>query len=324
MLRSTFIKTKYNHSQVNLENSDIKITIIPEFGGKIFELIRKDGDIHYLYRPDKDLNLIKKPQYGIEFVPPYDFGFDECFPTVSPSSYKMKGKCISIPDHGELWNRAWEYEIHNDSIHLQITGERLKYLFKKKIILDKHWLSIHYSLTNLESVPFQYIWSSHPLLVIDPDDEFIISDEIDEVLINWSSNANYGKYGDKVSWPRLGGKRKDIDFSRVQSKILGLAIKVFSDKLEKGLVGLYRHKSNTSVVFHFDEKIIPYLGMWLCYGGWPQNSYKQAYTVALEPTSGRPDCLSDGIKRNEVSLINPAEEKTWTLSISITNGKYEL
>ncbi len=315
---------KKEYTRLILDNGIIKTTIIPELGGNIFELIQKATGSNYIHQPEIDLCEIKRPKYGDKFLPPYDFGFDDCFPTISPSQYRLNGKNIYFPDHGELWTRAWEYNVQDDGINLQIYGINLNYRFKKKIMLDKNILNIHYSLLNLESLPFQYIWSSHPLLIIDPDDEILVEDEIEHLFVNWASDDRYGKYGDIVRWPCKVLSGNNIDLSKVQSKDLTMAIKFFSDKLKKGCAGLYRRKLDTSIIFNFDERIIPYLGIWLCYGGWPKNNDNPAYTIALEPTSGRPDSLSDGIKRNEASSIMPEEEKTWSLSVSIIDGKHSV
>ncbi len=313
---------KNQYTRLILDNDIIEIEIIPELGGKIFQLTQKTTGVKYIHEPEIGLCNIPRPKYGDAFLPPYDFGFDDCFPTVSPSKYRLQEQDIFFPDHGELWSRPWEYDIQDDGIDFKIYGIHLRYRFKKKIILDKNKLTMHYSLRSLETLPFHYIWSSHPLLVIEPDDEILVEDRIDDVFVNWASDDRYGRYGDMVPWPRQVVSGNNIDLSKVQTKDLSVAMKLFSGKLRKGCTGLYRRRVDNSIVFHFDERIIPYIGIWLCYGGWPENYTDPAYTIALEPASGRPDSLSEGIKRNEVSSIMPGEEKTWSLSVSIIDGKH--
>lgn len=92
------------------------------------------------------------------------------------------------------------------------------------------------------------------------------------------------------------------------------------DRLKIGRAGIYRSSADVSLIYEFDTLQIPYLGIWLCYGGWPEGTEEQQYTIAIESVSGRPDALDEAIKRKEASTIRPGEIKEWTLEIDCVEG----
>ncbi|MDZ7680505.1 MAG: DUF5107 domain-containing protein [Fodinibius sp.] len=260
---------EHSSSVVVLENKELKLLLLPEMGGKILSLIRKESGTEFLQQSDIHLTTLRLPEQGEAFLPPYAAGFDECFPNVAPSSYHFNGDDIELPDHGELWTQSWDYEHKSDEILLWTRGNKLSYRFAKHIKLSKSSIEITYELENLEKVPFDYIWSAHPLLDIVPGDELLLPDELSELLLNWSTREELGTLGDFVSWPKILGNNSNIDFNYVQDKSLGLAVKLFSNRLTNGRTGIYKKDTDESLIFSFDVNQVPYLGIWLCYGGWP-------------------------------------------------------
>ncbi len=315
---------KHSSSVVELENDELKLSLIPEMGGKILTLERKDTGTQFLHQGDIDLTNYRRPEKGEAFLPPFAAGFDECFPNVSPSDYRFKGENRKLPDHGELWTQAWNYDHKKDEILLWTRGQKLNYRFAKHIQLSGSSVEITYELECLEEVPFDYIWSAHPLLDVTEGDELLLPNEITDLLINWSSDPAAGSFGEKVEWPNILGNDSNIDFNYVQKKSAGMAIKLFSDRLSQGKAGLYKKETDESLLFSFDVDQVPFLGIWLCYGGWPENSSSKEYTVALEPCSGRPDSLEEACHWGDQRQISPSAIKCWQLQIDIADGKINL
>ncbi len=309
---------------VEVENEELRISIIPDMGGKVIELTRKQTGTQFLQEPPINYSLINKPKYGEEFQPPHAAGFDECFPNVSPSKYIFNGEEIILPDHGELWTKPWEYEINPKGISLWTHGKQIKYRFTKHIELSGSTVTISYKLENLEEYSFDYIWSAHPLLKIKEGDELLLPSEVDEVILNWASNTNVGHFGDKLEWPKILGNHSNIDFNYVQNKSMSLAAKLFTNRLEEGKAGIYKEETNESLVFSFQTNQIPFLGIWLCYGGWPIGSNKKDYTLALEPCNARPDSLEEACKWKDQQKISPHSIECWEVDITIVEGKKNL
>jgi hypothetical protein len=314
---------KHDLVHIRLENEHIRAVFLPEIGGKMIELTNKNTGRQFLLEPQQNGHLYKRPNYGDSFENYDTSGFDECFPTVEASELPEMENCcpdpLIIPDHGELWSIPWEYEIDNPRLRLSATGKVIKYRFDKSIHLLKNRIHFKYQVENQGDFPFHYLWSAHPLLKVVPGAQLILPKEIENVFLNWASHDAIGKFGDCLTWPHLN-REKENDYSLVPHRKHGEALKCFTDKLENGYAGIHFPETRDSLLFEFDVNMNPYLGIWLCYGGWPEDQENKHLTVALEPSSGRPDSLAKAIEMNESSVLKIKETKTWDMSISLWEG----
>jgi hypothetical protein len=114
---------------------------------------------------------------------------------------------------------------------------------------------------------------------------------------------------------------EETDYSIVQAQTSNLAMKLFAENVETGKAGFYRKQSDETILFTFDAKKTSQLGIWLCYGGWPEDAKTGSYTVALEPATASFDKLSDAIVNGENKVLEPGEVHNWTMSIKILSGK---
>jgi hypothetical protein len=321
------IHQKNGLTHLVVENESIKAAFLPRLGSKMISLINKKTGTEFLLE-NQDEDKIYKPAYhGADYSKFDASGFDECFPTIEASELivennKGSTKKISFPDHGELWSKEWEYEIHANSILFYTEGVNARYSIKKLIMLKENNIIIDYTLVNESDFSFNYIWSGHPLLAVEEGDRIIMPKGADRLFLNWASEIKIGTFGQYLQLSELNGIYED--FLKIKSSDHGIAIKGFTDSLTSGVTGLFRSMKNESILISFDIKKLPYLGVWLCYGGWPAGAKKKHFTIALEPTTGRPDSLSESIKRNECSIIEAGEEKKWQIELSLWEGMPEI
>lgn len=308
-----------------MENDYLRVEFLPEIGAKMIRLLHKKTGRQFLLEPQNQDNNYHHAYYGANFESYDTSGFDECFPTISASTYPFstKNREIYFPDHGELWSIPWDYKLMNNELLLVCNGNRFPYYFAKHISLKDNEVIIHYHLENLSDQKFFYLWSAHPLLQVKPGDRLYFRDNIEKVFLNWASDAKIGKYGDMIDWPCISINGSQFDYSIVKDQNHGKAIKCFTETVKSGEAAVYFTASDESLIYHFDPKENPYLGIWLCYGGWPTNQENKHLTIALEPASGRPDSLSEAIKRNEYSSIGARSKKEWYLRIQLKSGRPE-
>jgi len=315
LIQKTSIR-KYIHKNfecITSENDIIKIGVLPQIGGKMIELWDKRTQQQFLLEPQNDSGMYEASTFAKDFSLFDISGFDECFPTVEASD--------PFPDHGEVWSRPWNYVIHDQSIEMSIQGVNAHYEFKKLMWLENNSVHIQYHVVNNMDVPFQFLWSAHPLLHVKSGARIMLPKSVRRVFLNWTSNSNIGSYGDFLQWPlKFKGDGETLDFSVVPNVTANVAVKCFTDALEEGFAGLYYPETNRTLLFKFDPADIPYVGLWLCYGGWPVDSPKKQFTIAIEPCNGRPDKLQNAIQRRECQVLAPHESKTWHLSISVHEG----
>jgi galactose mutarotase-like enzyme len=314
-LRKTLIK-KYIHKNfegISFENDLIKIGILPQIGGKMFELKDKRAQQQFLLEPQNESRMYESPTFAKDFSLFDISGFDECFPTIESSD--------PFPDHGEVWSRPWNFVIHEHSIEMTIRGVNAEYEFGKEIWLDNNSIHIQYSVLNNMDVPFHYLWSAHPLLNIKSGVRLLLPKSVTRVFLNWASNPNMGAYGDFLQWPiTITHHNELVDLSVAAEQNKNVAVKCFTDVLEEGFAGLYYPETDRTLFFEFDPADVPYVGLWLCYGGWPVASSKKQFTLAIEPCNGRPDKLQNAIQRNECQVLAPHTTKAWNLTISVYEG----
>jgi galactose mutarotase-like enzyme len=310
---------------VAVENADLRAVFIPELGCKMTELRNLRTGSQFLLAPQSVGGRYRRASYGADFADFDTSGFDECFPAVAAGPYRSlsapdRETNVKLPDHGELWSRPWTYRAEGEEAVFSIDGVVAPYRFEKRVRLAGNVLVSSYTVRNGSPEPFTFLWSAHPLLHVRPGSRLLLPEEIDTVFLNWSSDDLVGKFGDRVPWPCLNPSDRARNFGIVQERSLGVAVKAFTDVLHEGFAGIYDSAANESLMLEFDPQRVPYLGLWLCYGGWPVGVNHRHLTVALEPCTGRPDALDQAVQRGECVELAPEEEYRWTLSLSVWKG----
>lgn len=300
------------------ENEWLRLKVVPTLGGKITELLNKQTGTQFLRPGSQPLHTLERPEYGEVFLPPYAFGFDECFPSVAPDRNQKNGAVPEIPDHGELWTRPWKLERQFDKLVLTIGGERLDYSFRKEITLYKNRVEFGYRLENTGDETFDYMWSAHPLLNVEAGDEILLPAGTQNVRVHSATDVQLGDVA-TAPWPALMEGYGGAD--KVKEKSAGFAAKLFVEHPEKGKAALYRRHKDESLVVEFDTESIPYLGLWLCYGGWPEDKKPADYSIAFEPTTAATDVLSEARQKNQSVYLKPGDVKTWKIAFTVIKGK---
>jgi hypothetical protein len=314
----TTTQTPSGLNQIILENGLVRATVLPELGGKMSSLIRLPSRREFLRQP---VSFPLRPAvYGAAFADYDASGFDECFPTVAVCEYAGEYfDGVVLPHHGELWPSRWQFEIHGDELRLAVAGRRLPYIFRKRIRLEDDAVILQYELESVTDAPFHYLWSAHPLLKIDPGCRIVLPADVSEVLVESSTNQRLGEPGDSCRWPRPGLNASETDLSILGDSSRQTADKLFTPQLSEGSCALYYPDSNESMSFHFNSAIVPYLGIWICEGGWPTPQHGH-YTVALEPCTSRADSLAEAVGRYDCAKLQPRARKRWELRIQLQTG----
>jgi hypothetical protein len=303
--------------RVVMQNGDIRAVILPELGGKIGSLVsRKTGREFFLQHPDRPY---RRARYAGS-MGDYDIsGFDECLPTVSECPYPDPPFAAAMmPDHGEVWSRPWKLEIRGEELILEMEGVRLPYLLRRKTRLAGPVMELDYEITNTGNHPFKYLWSAHPLLTVQAGAQIVLPPEVSEVLVDYSAGNRFG-IGKSIPWPHAllaGGSSAELNTIRgPQQKT---ADKLFTPRLSQGYCGVRFPGTGEAIFFRFDPQLVPYVGLWICQGGFPADGPPE-FTLALEPCNGRPDSLARAIARGECPELPPHATDHWTLQVEIQN-----
>ena len=305
-----------------LENGSLTLTVVPELGGKLVSLIRNESAHEYLLQP-VDLDQAYRPRvFGDKFEDYGPCGFDDCLPTVAACSYPEAPFAASkLPDHGDVWCLPSGIEAVREKVRLTTSLRRLPLRFTKEIHLRGNTIRLDYEVTNLSRSTVKFLWSAHPLLTVEPAAEIILPPEVKEVEVEWSRDERLGKAGDRCNWPSAtDSSGRMVELNRVGPPSSGTADKLFAGPLSDGSCGMFLPSKNESIVFRFDPRTVPYLGLWICQGGWPENRADTQLTVALEPCNGRPDSLAKAVKRNECVTLGKGDTARWWMEIEVSSG----
>ncbi|PYT77521.1 MAG: hypothetical protein DMG40_23270 [Acidobacteria bacterium] len=297
--------------RVTLDNGMVRARFLPEIGGKMTSLVRISSGHEFLLQPQRPL---RRPTYGDPFEAFDTSGFDECLPTVSACRDPTSGQLL--PDHGELWSVYWQVRISSEQLCLSASGRVLPYRLTKTVRLESQDVVIDYELVNESDSEIKFLWSAHPLLAVEPGSKIVLPAEVKEVLVNYSLNDRLGKFGDRCYWPVAEARGVSRRLDILAPPTAGFADKVFTGGLTEGNCSFLKPASSESISFLFDSMTVPYIGLWICQGGWPDPSHGH-YTAALEPCSGRPDSLCEAIARGENDLLRPGSTKNWSLRLRV-------
>ncbi len=307
---------------------ECSLTLLPNLGGKIASL--RIGDLELLQSP---LLPYAPRNPTMPFSESDASGWDECLPSVAECEIETEAGPAHIPahipDHGDLWRLPWQVlDVHPDSTTMRAVCDSLPLQLTRSMILTEApsgWrLHLLYSLTNLGAYRVPWSWAAHPLFAADPGDRILLPDSIRELRLEGSRNQRLGVSGSQVSWPIAQlPKGGSTDLSMAHPANSGYGDKLFTGPLESGLASspdsgwcsLARPSVGLQLTLRFDPVATPYLGLWLCYGGWPETPGPKQVCVALEPCTAPVDSLAEPGSWSR--LLDPGETTNWPIELQI-------
>ncbi len=290
------------------------VTILPHLGGKISSLRVNDHEL--LQQP---LAPLAPRSQTMAFAESDASGWDECLPSVASCTVQTGAGSVQIPDHGDLWRVAWQ---PISSSTLRGSCFSLPLALERAIILDETengWqLRLSYKLSNSGSHPVPWSWAAHPLFAVDPGDAIVLPHSVSTLRVEGSAGDRLGKMNDSVSWPHTtlaNGVRADL--SVVHPPSSGIGDQLFTGALTRddNWCELHRHRAGMRLRTTFNTTITPYLGLWLCYGGWPDRPGPKQNCVALEPATAPVDSLAQSGPWSR--SLEPGQTASWSMSVEI-------
>jgi galactose mutarotase-like enzyme len=300
-----------------LENNFLRIVTMPSLGGKIASIqLVPDGE-----------ELLQQPLMPYAPRIPYmrfddgdASGWDECLPSVAACEVQTPSGTAAIPDHGDFWQVAWQVGAQNDKgLTLSAEGFSLPLLFSKTLNLENNSLHVIYSIKNISADEVAFVWSAHPLFVAEAGDRIVLPPSVKEVVVEGSGGGRLGAHGAKHPGPLtqlVNGQSCDLSLAGAVSE--GIGDKLFTVAPQEGWCALERTRLKQRIEMHFDVQESPYLGLWLCYGGWPENRAKRQQCVALEPCSAEGDSLEIAAKEGRARKLAAGGEYHWTVELRVT------
>ncbi|KAA6463047.1 hypothetical protein DYQ86_06855 [Acidobacteria bacterium AB60] len=292
---ASFISTA--EENVVIQAGACAVTMLPQYGGKIASL-----QLHGKELLQAPLAPVTARTRSMPFDAADASGWDECLPSVAACSVPTPGGTAQIPDHGDLWRVAWQ-ESNGDgntaSATLRAHCFSLPLQLERTLTLTaarkSYQLRAAYKLTNIGKHPAPWAWAAHPLFTVAPGDRILLPPTVRSLSVEGSANERLGRRETAVSWPIAttpAGEKTDL--SLVPALDSGIGDKLFAGPLsaQENWCALERPSAGVRIRISFDTRENPYLGLWICYGGWPEGSGPKQTCVALEPATAPVDSLA--------------------------------
>ena len=301
---------------VVIQAGNCRLTLLPQLGGKIASLLVAGHEL--LQTP---LNPYAPRNQTMDFSESDASGWDECLPSVSACSIQTEAGIATIPDHGDLWRVPWQIlDQTNDSATMRVKCFSLPLQLTRTLLLSETasgWdLQILYSLTNMGAFRVPWSWSAHPLFAADAGDTIRLPNSVKTVRLEGSSGNRLGSKGNTQTWPlaalRDGSK---TDLSTAAAEDSGYGDKLFAGPLNDGWCQFDRSRIGLTIRISFDPALTPYLGLWLCYGGWPDAPGPKQVCVAIEPATAPADSLAENGPWSR--SLDVGETYNWTMAVTI-------
>ena len=298
------------------------VNLLPHLGGKIAS-IRVNGR-ELLQSP---LAPMRPRTPTMAFDASDASGWDECLPSVAECTVPTATGPAQVPDHGDLWRVAWQ------PLAVDVGGATLRAkCFSLPLVLERNlkltatnsgepagWhLNLGYKLTNTSDTPVPWSWAAHPLFTAEPGDRVVLPASIRSLRVEGSGGGRLGNNGDTVSWPvanLVAGGQSDLSIAQSADSAIG--DKLFTARLtaEQNWCALERPSAGVRIRMRFDPAVTPYLGLWLCHGGWPDRPGPKQTCVAMEPATAPVDSLAQSGPWSLV--LAPGESCFWPMHVYI-------
>jgi galactose mutarotase-like enzyme len=201
---------------------------------------------------------------------------------------------------------------------MSATGFSRALRFSKQVSLNDDTLCIVYRTENVSSRVESFLYACHPLFAVSAGDLIFLPSEVRELRLDYSRGNRLGSSGATIAWPNpQPGTRLDI----AGRPDAGTAEMFYTDRLREGCCSIYRNATGQTLEISFDPRRLPYLGVWLCYGGWPDGgSGVQQYAVALEPTTSGCNTLSAAQRGGSAVTLDSGETFDWEIRFRVRDS----
>lgn len=284
-----------SEENVLIQKGPCSVQILPRFGGKIASILLENKEL--LQAP---LAPVAPRTQTMPFDESDASGWDECLPSVAGCTVQTAAGPAQVPDHGDLWRVPWEIIASGpDSVTLRGACFSLPLVLERTTVLSETaggWrLANHYKLTNHGNHPAPWSWAAHPLYGAAEGDRIRLPQSIHQLRLEGSGGQRLGAGGVTVNWPiatLAGGGQTDLRMA--QSPTSGIGDKLFTGQLtaEENWCTIERPSAGVRIHISFDAAATPYLGLWICYGGWPDRPGPKQVCIAPEPSTTPVDSLA--------------------------------
>lgn len=300
-----------------LENRQLRVTVLPELGGKIWSIVSKRHDREMLWHHPR--MFPRQAHYGVTYDNWFSGGWDEVF----PNDYPVTIDGEPYPDHGEIWSlpATWHLlEGTNNivSVALEHRGIAIPTRFRKILTLriDEPHLRLQYEIANEGHQPLKTHWKLHPALPLSTGARLHLP--VRRVVVDEDFSGAFAQ--PSFDWPHApiqeGGDR---DLRLLPDPDAGDTWFLYGTELDAGYCAVSYPEAGVSFGVSFDPEVLTSVWVFGTFGGWRSLS-----TIILEPCTGFPARLDRAIEQEAVMMLKPGVSLSTAVVASILDGEDEM
>ncbi len=267
-----------------LAGDRVRLTLIPEAGAKILDLVHVPTGENLLWRNPRV--PLRRTYAGAPFDDVWCGGWDELFPTDAACEIGQN----TFHDHGDLWFAPWEWWVEADDGETATVGLRayavsLPCLMERWLTVRRDSPEIHFRhrLTNLGTQPVQFFWNLHVAHAIDPSSRIVLPVHEVHAVSGWAERFDGAQ---QLSWPEHSG----IDLAAVLPPGAGLTEWLYTPDGEASEVEVFHPARGVGLRLAYDPSVFRTTWLWRVFGGW-----RGHYVLLTEPSTGPPGGLAASI-----------------------------
>ena len=285
-----------------LENELLRVVILPELGAKIWQITYKPRGKDMLWHNPrlKPRPLPLHANYDDQFFG----GWDELFP--NDAAETIEGE--AYPDHGEIWTLPWQFRVVRDDPHevevkLWVDTPISACRVEKTIALraGESKLRFRHTIANGSRKPLPFLWKLHAAMAA--DEHCRIDLPARSVYVEQFGSPRADNAGSRYEWPYAvdaAGNRHDM--RRALPASSGASEFQYATDTEAGWCALTHTADRVGFGLAYDQAVLPHCWLFASYGGW-----RELNTVVLEPCTGYPYSVNEGIAQGTQATLAPGE-----------------
>jgi galactose mutarotase-like enzyme len=309
---------------ITLESELLRVTVLPEKGADVVELVHVPTGVDILFKAPWGLRPPGAPPReeadGLEFIGNYEGGWQELLPNTNDAC-TYDG--VELPFHGEVALLRWDADVRSErEVKLSVRCRSLPLALERVMRLEpgRPELVVEGNVRNDGHARVPFVWGQH-LVVGPPFLEAGCRLELPATRIVtaeqvWEETARLAP-GQESAWPHARLRAEGtVDLRDVPGPEAGSHDDLYVGGFSEGSASVENTRLGLTFRLRWDERVYPWVVLWQPYGGAVDPSLAGSYALGLEPWTSRHN-LAAAIDAGEARWLDPGESLSTTLVVSI-------
>ena len=295
-----------------LETESLRAVVLPALGARVWELEDKVRGRQWIW--NRGLANLRSQPVGVSYDEVWAGGWEELFPNDAAGPFEGR----VLPDHGEWWATPWEVSelVDGDEPRLRLKARlnvvRASCTKEFQLLADGATLAIRYGIRSEEDQPFHFLFKQHLPIALSPDCSL--------QLPGGAARAVDPSFGTRVTdtaefaWPYAPCQGQIADLRQIPDGSSDQQEFLYVRNLPESWCGVDDQRAGASIRMHFSPGELPYVWLFLTYGGW-----RGYYTAVLEPCTNLPKELSEAVRIGRSARLDPGQEFRTQVAVTVSS-----